>query len=454
MKSNRQPVATPITKAAAGHVVYRRALALVAVFMVACGLLLTSCDNPSDYASSTPPESGLRIISLSPALTQILVDLGQSEYIVGVGQNDAAAPAAAKVVGNYQNINAEQIVALNPTLVVTMSGRDGPPARLKELAATRFILVNYPYPKSPTDVGNIIFRESELHMGVPMVPAAPAIKPSPSNPPGATPATPNAASQTATPVVNQDTGPSSLGALLDLLPQAMALKYTMLMRLGEISRLTSSKTDKQATPSVLMVIGTGPVMASGPGTVLDQLLILAGGSNAAAQTKTSAPTFDREKLLNLKPDMVLYFDPNGQPLAPINDEPRLASFRGLDIPAVKDNRIVIISNPQAMLPSSTLDKIAGLMAKAIHPELAKQIDETLKSSMVELDRRNDINALPADATLPATLKPGSVLDNANTTPTAPDASAAPATPAAPEKSATPAKPATDAPADTQPVVGK
>lgn len=404
---------------------------LLAMFLVAMfTLMATSCDSPVDYSTTAPAESRLRIISLSPALTQILVDLGQSEYIVGVGQNDAAAPSHAKVVGTYLDINAEQIVSLDPTLVVTMSGRDGPPARLKELASTHFILVDYPYPQTPTDVGNIIFRDSELHalgaMGGFAAMTPPASGVASTDPTADAPTTP----QGQEPQAAAEPVPASLGALLDLLPQAMRLKYTMIMRLGEISKLTAPEGHGKDNPNVLLVIGSGPVMASGPGTVLDQLLILAGGRNAASQTATTAPTFDREKLQTLKPDVVLFFDPKGQPLTAIENDPRLADFRELDIPAVKNNRIVIIDNPMAMLPSSSLDKTAGVMAKAIHPELAEQIDVILKSSMVELGRKNDIEAMPSDSTPSNSLKPGSVGD-AGETASPQDAPAVPVSPATP-----------------------
>lgn len=379
---------------------WRASARVLAMVMLATATLwFSGCDEPVDYSTAPPPASSLRIVSLSPALTQILIDLGQGEYIVGVGENDDAAPAGTKVVGTYLNINAEQIVSLNPTLVLTMSGRDGPPARLKELADKHFMLVDYPYPQTPTDVGNIIFRESEMHSSL-----------ATTSMPDQMQAQVDAQTQEKLdPEAAQAavyTGPPSIGSLLDLILPSMSLKYTMLRRLGEISKLTTA--DGQDSPSVLMVIGTGPVMASGPGTVLDQMLVLAGGSNAASQTNTTAPTFDREKLVSLKPDVVLYFDPKGQPLAALGQEPRLADFLGLDIPAVKQNRIVIIDHPLAMLPTSTLDKTAGMMAKAIHPELSEKIDKILASSMVELERQADIDSVSQKADALPDIKPGSV----------------------------------------------
>jgi hypothetical protein len=161
-------------------------------------------------------------------------------------------------------------------------------------------------------------------------------------------------------------------------------------------------------PRVLLVFGLDPrIQAAGPETVLDDLLTqFAGGYNAAipdikplteaqlnaiadpekrraailaaaqdpALTVGTAPTFDREKLLEHKPDVVLIFLPGAPPLEPIDQDPRLVDLKGLNIPAVKNNRVVLINDKTALLPGTGLPKVAALMAKAIHPSIAARVD--------------------------------------------------------------------------------
>ena len=78
-------------------------------------------------------------------------------------------------------------------------------------------------------------------------------------------------------------------------------------------------------------------MASGPGTVLDEVLRMVGGENAAARRQgRSRPTYDREKLLALAPDVILLIQPGTPPRQKRSTRTAcLAEFRSLDIPAVK-----------------------------------------------------------------------------------------------------------------------
>jgi ABC-type Fe3+-hydroxamate transport system substrate-binding protein len=47
---------------------------------------------------------------------------------------------------------------------------------------------------------------------------------------------------------------------------------------------------------------------------------------------------------------------------------------GLDIPAVVNRRVVRLDDPLAMLPSTSMPRVAMKMARLLHPQLADQID--------------------------------------------------------------------------------
>lgn len=302
----------------------------------------------------------VRIVTLAPAITQILVDLGQGGLIVGVAENDLAAPGVSPgippgippgnshgassdlpVVGNYLRVNIEALISVRPTHVFMMVGKGGVPENLQRLSESRgFVLVGYGYPKSVGDLADIIAAGGEGDEG-------------------------------------EGERLASIGEVLGVERLAGEVRRRMVGRLEEIKLVT----DGEERLRVLMVIYSNPLMASGPGSINDQLLEYVGAVNAAGDAVTSAPTFDREKLLAVNPDVVLFISPKGAELGSVADDPRLGLFRGLGINAVRDGRIYLIDDPLAQLPTTTLPRIAGAMAKALHPGLSDRIDEVFLDTM-------------------------------------------------------------------------
>jgi iron complex transport system substrate-binding protein len=77
----------------------------------------------------------LRIISLSPALTEIIFALGFGDTLVGVSDFSDFPPAAKKIisVGAYSQPNIEKIIALKPDLVfIPLEGPDDVKKRLEQ----------------------------------------------------------------------------------------------------------------------------------------------------------------------------------------------------------------------------------------------------------------------------------------------------------------------------------
>ncbi len=303
------------------------------LFLVLFGWFVTGCDGESPAVPTgegTPGSDGPRLVTLAPALSQMLVDLGVSDAIVGVSEHDAAAPEGLPIVGNYTAVDTEALLSVRPTHVLMMAGPAGAPPRLQELADSGlFELSVFPFPLTIQDI--------ELVLHAPLT-----------------------------------SGQPDLGSALGLTDRAMSLKLTMLRGLAAIQAVTGTR-DK---PTVLMVIGTEPtVMASGPGTVHDELLAFAGGVNAAADAVVTAPEYDRESLLELRPQVILLLQPNAPPLQ--EDDPRLAAFEGLPIPAIENGRVHVLNDPLILLPSTSVTDVCTQMAKAIHPDLSDAIDQVL-----------------------------------------------------------------------------
>lgn len=352
-----------------------RPIVSVRVLMSLGWLLLwfvAGCDNSTTTGGPDPihgdgaaPATPIRVVTLSPALTQCVIDLGYGRTLVGVAENDNAAPKDLPVVGNYLDPNRERLLAVRPTHVLLMVGKEGTPKALADLAASQgFEVVGYPYPTDLIKLYNII-------MAVP----------DPTKPPSAD---------------------RSLASIFDAPGPALILFHRMTFKLNAIAQAIGDRP----RPRALVVIGLNPVMASGPGTVFDEVLrSFARGQNAAEDATVSAPTFDREKVLAARPEVILLTLPGAAgPLGPIDQDPRLAEFRGLDVPAVANNRIVLINDPLIHLPATHLPRVAAELARALHPDLSAAIDAALNSEppIKPLGDENPGATTPGSAPPPAT----------------------------------------------------
>jgi iron complex transport system substrate-binding protein len=94
------------------------------VFFSACGRFGDKGNN----------RQGLRIVSVSKQLTEIIFAVGGDTALVGVDISSTWPPAAKKItaVGYHRALNPEGIISLNPT-VVWNDGNWGPPATIEQL---------------------------------------------------------------------------------------------------------------------------------------------------------------------------------------------------------------------------------------------------------------------------------------------------------------------------------
>lgn len=86
---------------------------------------------PATHASAGGP----RIVSLSPAITQTLADLGAAPLVVGRTPWCSAVDPAVPVVGSLEDADLERIAAVEPTLVCVQHAQV--PPQLAELARRR-----------------------------------------------------------------------------------------------------------------------------------------------------------------------------------------------------------------------------------------------------------------------------------------------------------------------------
>ena len=83
-------------------------------------LILLASILTANFCARKPKSDGYRIVSLSPAMTEILFSLGAQDKIVGVTTfcNYPEQTRNIRKVGDFSNPSLERIVALKPNLIV------------------------------------------------------------------------------------------------------------------------------------------------------------------------------------------------------------------------------------------------------------------------------------------------------------------------------------------------
>ena len=227
--------------------------------VLAVGLLWVSGREGATATSSATNASGPRLVSLSPAITQWITELGHADALVAVGDGDAFAPRGLPSVGTFFDVDLERLAGVRPTAVLSATARDKLPPALRAAAARDgFALDAWPFPRT-LDEATAFGRR--------------------------------------------------VGAALDDAERGAAASVALRKRLDAVASAVAGRPRVRA----LMLFSLEPMRACGAGTVHHELLRLAGGENVLDQAAGPAPVLDRELLRGLAPDVVLLMRPGVSP---------------------------------------------------------------------------------------------------------------------------------------------
>ncbi|MDD3621276.1 MAG: helical backbone metal receptor [Methanofollis sp.] len=256
----------------------------------------------------------MRIISLSPANTEIIFALGLGDRVVGVTDycNYPEEATEKPKVGGFSTVNIERVVAEKPDLVFASVGNtEEVVTHLRKLGLT-VVTIN------PDSV------QGSLH----------DIK-----------------------LVGRATGTDA---------EAEALTSSMQERIDAVTETVKSASDR---PTVMHVVWYDPVWVSGNNTFQDELIEIAGGVNAFSDLE-GWQIVTLEKVLTTDPDVILVNSGTGMDGGENDliyryfaDEPRFQ-----DLKAVKEGRLYIV-------PSDVIDRggprivdAIDAVAADIHPD--------------------------------------------------------------------------------------
>lgn len=256
-----------------------------------------------------------RIISVIPAVTEILFAIGAGQQVVAVSSFDHY-PAAVETlprVGALIDPDLEKILSLKPDLVVTYGSQVDLQQQLGRAKVPTFVY---------------------SHAGLPDV----------------------------TQTMRQ------LGARVGRSEEAEKAALDVEAALAEIRRRTAGRP----RPRVLLVFSreTGAlrgIYASGGVGFLHDMLDAAGGTNVFADVQRQSVQATTELILSRKPEVILEL--RGTPASEQESRAEIAAWKVLgSVPAVRSNRVYFIADERTLVPGPRVAEGTRLLAATLHPD--------------------------------------------------------------------------------------
>ena len=258
-----------------------------------------------------------RLVSLSPAITELLFAVGAGDQVVGVTTYCNYPPEATsrEKIGGYsaKTISIEKIVSLKPDLVVAESGIHADVIKALE----------------PLGVTVLAVKATSL---------------------------------------------TDAYANLELLGKLTGHTDTAATVVANMKATIKSVTDKVATipqdkrVTVFWEIWDEPLMSAGPSSFPGQIIELAGGKNIFADVNKDYPTVSAEDIIKRNPAVIMGPDTHADKLT--ND--LITSRPGWEsVDAVVKGRIYLINGDTSSRPGPRLALALQDTAKALYPDLFK-----------------------------------------------------------------------------------
>ena len=249
------------------------------------------------------PAHPQRIVSLAPSITEILFALGAGDRVAGVTSYCDYPPEARQKppVGDTLKPSVEKIVALKADLVIisTASQVEASFRKLEELGIPVYVT-------NSRSLDEVIASIDKL------------------------------------------------GELIDARDRAHQLSKELRSRIAAVE----ARVDRAYRPSILVILGTEPLITAGRGSFINDLINRAGGRSISAEADADYPQYSIETVIARRPEIIL-LQAGGNGLTP----------RLRETPAARSNRVYHIDDDLLLRPGPRIIDGLEQLAVKVHPEL-------------------------------------------------------------------------------------
>jgi iron complex transport system substrate-binding protein len=261
------------------------------------------------------PEAGARrVVSLVPAVTEMIFAIGGGDRLVGVSSFDTYPPQVDRIarVGGLLDPDLERIFALEPDLAVIYASQEDLQAQLERAGIDAFVYKH----------GGLADVTKTLR---------------------------------------------EIGAGLDMAAQAETAAAAIEAELDAVRRRVAGRP----RPRTLLVIGRErgalrAIYASGGRGFLHDLLGLAGGEDALGHVDRENVQASTELILGLAPETIVEL--HGEVLTSEEAERERRVWSALPgLPAVRQGRVYVLSGQELVIPGPRVARAADRLARTLHP---------------------------------------------------------------------------------------
>ncbi len=296
--------------------------AMVPAVIAVLTILSAACSRPAALPQSAEPVSTMpqRIVSMVPAVTEMLFAIGAGPRVVAVSSYDTYPPEvqSRERVGGLLDPNVERIIRLRPDLVVVYGSSSEVGARLERAHIRTFAYV----------LGGLDNVTATMRR---------------------------------------------LGSAVGNSAEANAAAERIATRLDAIGRRVAGRP----RPRTLLVFGREPgalreIDVSGGIGFLNDLVVLGGGDNVFGAVRRESIRVSTEAILGAAPEVIIDLH-YGHSLSPEQIDRERAAWKGLPgVPAVRDGRVALLVGDQFVVPGPRVVDAAEAIADVIHPTPRRQ----------------------------------------------------------------------------------
>ena len=260
-----------------------------------------------------------RVVSLVPALTEMLFAIGAGPQVAGVGSFDTFPPEVARLprVGALLDPDTERILSLRPNLVLIYGSQTDLQQQM-----TRAKIGTYVYRHGGIDTIFESFRD--------------------------------------------------LGNATGHRAEADRVVRNLQSRLDAVR----ARVRGRPKPRVLLVIGRQPktlreLYVSGGRGFLHEMLEIAGGQNAFADVAGESAQPSQETLLTRAPEMVIEVHAEGMFKTSDATQEKAVWSALPSLPAVRNRQVHVLIGQYLVVPGPRFAQATEMLARTIHPEAFK-----------------------------------------------------------------------------------